>query len=205
MQACACKTQDVPTHSTGTCGVVCPSECSDVAYAGVGAVFKDDRFISILSGVVLMVAIGTVVQRGGPLMRVFGGGPAAPELRLDRAEVDAGGTVVIRPFENDEGLEPEMYDRLVVIEGPSCGIAEADGRTLSYNPDVLCSGNHVVRYGISGLDGVTGEIRISVNAAPSAPEAVSGPVAEAADAVPGDGAGAEEPAVAAAPDPVVRT
>ncbi|MEO1275258.1 MAG: hypothetical protein AAFV96_07640, partial [Pseudomonadota bacterium] len=63
--------------------------------------FKDDRMISILSGIVLMLAIGTLVQRQDLVADFFGDGSAGD------------GELVLRP--DDISVSPDTLTRIDVL------------------------------------------------------------------------------------------
>ncbi len=123
--------------------------------------FKDDRFISILSGVVLMIAIGTVVQRGGPLVEYFKGDDQAPVLVRDRVSIPPAQLSQIDVLENDLNVSRADRGRLAIVTAPACGVAFVQDTTLNYVPGSDCAGEITIVYGI-GQSGITGEVRVFV-------------------------------------------
>lgn len=126
--------------------------------------FKDDRLISILSGVVLMIAIGTVVQRGSPFMGSGGDSETAFAPVPDRAEVGRDGSVTVDVLANDEGIEgvDGAGERLIVHTQPSCGRAQAERGKLTYTAGTSCSGKQTVRYGLITEPDVAGELVVTL-------------------------------------------
>ncbi len=183
--------------------------------------FKDDRLISILSGVILMIAIGTVVQRGGPLVEMFGETDARV-LVSDTADARVGVLTRIDVLSNDSGLRPRDRDRLRVVDAPECGRVFVQERALQYLPTEECSGPQSITYAIGAdpdaptatvlvsLRGPSGEALSGVRQPvprPSQPPAASEvPPEEPVSAPAVDGvASARNPALTGrAPDPVRR-
>lgn len=125
--------------------------------------FKDDRFISILSGVVLMIAIGTVVQRGGPLLEYFTGEAPKPVLASDQADITAGELARIDVLRNDQGLSRRDVENLVIARAPSCGKVFVQDRVIQYLPDERCVGPQTLTYAVgSQKDRPTGKVAIVV-------------------------------------------
>lgn len=184
--------------------------------SGVVWVFRDDRVMSILSGVILMVAIGTVVQNSDTLSKMFAGDAGGdPKLVPDEAIARAQDLSRIDVLANDEsiGETPEV----VLVQAPRCGRVFVQGATLQYLPDTACLGIQSLSYTIAGLDLPPADVVIRVTAS----DLTSGPAAAAAGGPSnttsrpaGDPApvadtptvSAEpalaEPAIAAAPDPM---
>ncbi|MEM9059792.1 MAG: hypothetical protein AAGD13_04955 [Pseudomonadota bacterium] len=123
--------------------------------------FKDDRMISVLSAIVLMVAIGTVVQRADFLQGVVG---SAPEIVLNTDDVQAYPNRLVRVdvFDNDEGLSDVQRSELTIVNEPDCGRVFRQGQVLQYLPEAGCSGTQIVRYGIRGESGTVGELRAHI-------------------------------------------
>ena len=89
--------------------------------------FKDDRMISILTGILLMVLVGTVIQRADGLSEFFG--PSEPEtpavpiaaLTHDTVTIPADALARIDVLANDVGLSPQSRASLAVTKSPDCG------------------------------------------------------------------------------------
>ncbi|MEL6217622.1 MAG: hypothetical protein AAFR79_04025 [Pseudomonadota bacterium] len=150
--------------------------------------FKDDRFISILSGVVLMIAIGTVVQRGGPLVEYFGGGSQGPVLVRDRADATPGALTVVDVLANDRELTQRNRAELQITGAPGCGKAFVQDSRVHYVPEDSCVGEQRIGYSVGQTDGANGELIVAI-APPEIDEKVTVP----------------EPAIAAAPQTIAPT
>lgn len=174
--------------------------------------FKDDRLMSVLSGVVLMVAIGTVVQNSEQLGRFFKGEPSEPELNPDRFEAKANDLATIDVLANDRGLGEDAASRLVITQNPKCGRIFVRQGAVQYLPDGNCFGQQEFGYGLSGTSAepTTVAVRVMPQGRPttlarSQPEPAPEPKTEIATvAVPEPDAGArpapEAPAVVTADD-----
>ncbi len=86
---------------------------------------KDDRMMAMLTFVVIMVAVGTLIQRTDVFERLFGEGTAALELRRDEAIVRANALSGIDVLANDLGLRDGDAEKLIIVEQPKCGRAES--------------------------------------------------------------------------------
>ena len=172
--------------------------------------FQDDRMIPVLSTIVLMVVIGTVLQRVEGIDR-FLGGTAAPiiELRDDEVAAPASALLRIDVFANDAGVTDEMRQRLSVITAPACGRLFVRDGVLEYLADAGCEGHQTIRYSFGGATAeqvatVTARIRASADPrspGPIRPDAPEPVVASngSAPAPAADGAAAHEPASSQAP------
>ncbi|HUF57539.1 MAG TPA: hypothetical protein VMM55_13370, partial [Thermohalobaculum sp.] len=152
--------------------------------------FQDDRMMSILSGVVLMVAIGTVVQKSDQLQEWFAGDAGQAMLVADEIEARAGALVLIDVLANDAGVGKEAETGLVVTTRPACGRVFVQQGVLQYLTDAGCVGEQVFAYGVRESALAPAEVRVSV--VPAEPSENSGP-AETSEA--------EAPEVAAAGAP----
>ena len=124
---------------------------------------KDDRMMSMLTFVVIMVAIGTMIQRVDVIDEFFGGGgKVALELRRDEAIVRANTLSAIDVLANDVGLGTRDADNLVIVEQPECGRVFARGGEAQYLPAERCAGAQMFRYAISGRGEQTGEVTVIV-------------------------------------------
>ncbi len=86
---------------------------------------KDDRMMSMLTFVVIMIAVGTLIQRGDLFERFFGEGTVALELQRDEAIVRANALSGIDVLANDLGIEDGDAEKLIIVEQPKCGRAES--------------------------------------------------------------------------------
>ncbi|MEM9145885.1 MAG: hypothetical protein AAGC57_06765 [Pseudomonadota bacterium] len=114
-----------------------------------------------------MVAIGTVVQRGGPLVEYFRGGPEGPVLVRDRVEATPGSLTAVDVLANDRELRRPDADRLEIVSLPQCGKAFVQDRRVHYVPEESCRGEQVIGYGIGRKDSPTGEVIVSILAPPT--------------------------------------
>jgi len=147
-------------------------------------VFKNDRLISILSGVVLMIAIGTVVQRGDSVAEFFGTGRPEVVLKPDSATVMADELVKIDVLHNDVGVARSDGERLVVLVKPDCGRVFVQAGALQYLPGSGCAGEQRMRYGLADMPG-TGDLSVTVLPRPEAMRlAGASPAAAAEDTRP---------------------
>lgn len=147
--------------------------------------FKDDRLISILSGVVLMIAIGTVVQRGDLLVDYFAAGKPPPQLERDEITAMANDLVRINVLANDTNLSARDRDRLVIAAAPECGRVFIQEGFVQYLPVSGCEGQQVIRYTIEGEDpSVSGEVVATVIPAPETVRQVRAEPAKAPDTAP---------------------
>ena len=112
--------------------------------------------ISVLSAVVLMVAIGTVIQRAD----LISGGSTEDATVLNPDLVDARPNRLLRidVFGNDDGVTEQDRDRLALVGQPSCGQVFVQGQALQFLPDSSCVGQQVIEYGIRGKDDLVGQV-----------------------------------------------
>lgn len=119
--------------------------------------FKDDRMISMLSAIVLMVAIGTIIQRADGLSALFGGKEeAAPVIALndDAINVPVDTLARIDVLANDEGLDAEAIARFAITSSPACGRLFVQGTTVQYLPEIECSVDQSFTYSVPTEIGV---------------------------------------------------
>lgn len=171
---------------------------------------KDDRMISILSGVVLMLALGVIAQRVDLAEGLFGPDPERVVLRDDIAVIEAGELVRIEVLGNDSGLKDGAGSRLGVVEMPDCGQVYVQDGALQFFGGLECLGKQRVAY---VLDDETAEVTVVVRRTAAtartmaAPDPATGdPAGEGttpADGEPGSGApGDDAPVTAPVPAPV---
>ncbi|MEL7347266.1 MAG: hypothetical protein AAFN17_05890, partial [Pseudomonadota bacterium] len=185
----------------------------------------DDRMISILSGIVLMLAVGTLVQRQDMVSELLGGdgSPNVIALRPDAISVAPDTLTRIDVLANDENLTVADYARLEVLSQPNCGRVFVQGEALQFLAEVDCEATQTFTYTLTGLDADerVGEVTVNVRGAtgtrnapepqvndqvalldPSAaPRPVTTPTAEIADAPADDGATLPRIVVPSAPTP----
>ncbi len=157
--------------------------------------FQDDRMIPVLTAMVLMVVIGSFLQRVDVVNR-FLGGNSAPVIELRDDEVAAPSSTLLRidVFANDDGVTDEMRRRLSVITAPKCGRLFVRDGLLEYMADAGCEGLQTIRYTFGGAKAdqvatVTARIRAPAGAGGNAPALPAAP----------------EPAIAAASPPMPAT
>ncbi len=111
---------------------------------------KDDRMMSMLTFLMIMVAIGTMIQRADVLGTYFGGGGTALELRRDEAIVRANTLGGIDVLSNDLGLRDGDAKRLIIVGQPACGRVFVRDGQARYLPAERCVGSQSFKYAISG-------------------------------------------------------
>lgn len=145
--------------------------------------FKDDKMISILTAILLMVLIGTVIQRADGLAGLLGGDtapdapsaaeqPAAPrQLALIGEVVTVEADVLTRldVLANDTFLRPEERRTLTVTAPPACGRVFVQDGVLQYLSAADCAAEQVIDYSViaSGTQ-LTASAALSINGATGA-------------------------------------
>ncbi|MEO0680943.1 MAG: hypothetical protein AAF192_11075 [Pseudomonadota bacterium] len=106
--------------------------------------------MTILTGVVLTIALGAVAQRGD----LFGdfGMATAYVPRDDIVTVAAGGSYLIDVTANDEGAQPGDGARMLITDVPSCGIAYRRDGALAYEAGAGCDGPQRLSYCVASGD-----------------------------------------------------
>ena len=128
--------------------------------------------ISVLSGIVLMLAIGTLVQRGDVVAEFFAGEPDPIVLARDVVTVDADTLTRIDVLANDTGLKDRDGQKLVVLAQPECGRVFVQEGALQYLGERRCLATQRVLYGLAGVDiKESGEVAITVQGTTPQPEA----------------------------------
>ena len=144
--------------------------------------FKDDRLISVLSGILLMAALGMIVQRSDAVLDFFQG-PRAVAV-ADQFELAAGERHLLDVLANDRNL-PERA-RPVAVVGPDCGTVRTSGRQLLYVAEG-CTGAQGLSYRIEAPDldeQAKVRVEIALLGEVSAPQPAEEPVADARDGEP---------------------
>jgi len=109
---------------------VTPKQCLEARF-----VFKNDRMMLILTGLVLAVFAGSMVQYGDRIM-AFMGGETVAATQDDSYSVRAGSTQILDVLSNDKVKGP-----LVVLTRPSCGSVELmSNNRLSFASTPSCNG-----------------------------------------------------------------
>ncbi|MEO1469558.1 MAG: hypothetical protein AAFV86_10895, partial [Pseudomonadota bacterium] len=117
--------------------------------------FKDDRMISILSGIVLMLAIGTLIQQQEVVSEYLGGEsePETVALRPDRVEVSPDTLTRIDVLANDIGIGERAQMGLEVLSQPSCGRVFVQGGALQFLAEIDCERIQTFEYTVAGVEG----------------------------------------------------
>ncbi len=153
--------------------------------------FKDDRMISILSGVVLMLGLGILAQRTDLFSGLLGSDPDAVELRDDEVVADTGLLTRIDVLSNDIGVDSNAARDLTIVEAPACGRAFVQAGSIQYLGDAECVGEQSIRYAVAaGEDAASANVRLFVRRRAELPV----PVASATDGATPDPETPETPA-----------
>ncbi|MEM7496810.1 MAG: hypothetical protein AAF371_02315 [Pseudomonadota bacterium] len=108
--------------------------------------------ISILSGVVLMLAIGTLVQRQDLVSQFFGdGGAGGDGLAFvgDDVEVAPDTLTRIDVLANDSGLPEGAQDQLTVLSQPGCGRVFVQAGALQFLAENDCEATQRITYSLA--------------------------------------------------------
>ncbi|MHA1527745.1 MAG: hypothetical protein ACTSVG_01895 [Alphaproteobacteria bacterium] len=106
--------------------------------------------MSMLTFVVIMVAVGTLIQRVDVLDMLFGEGTDKLEFRQDEAIVRANALSGIDVLANDLGIKKGDAENLIVVEQPECGRVFVRDGQAHYLPAERCVGSQRFKYAISG-------------------------------------------------------
>ncbi len=110
--------------------------------------------MTILTGVVLTIALGAVAQRGDFFDNI-GMGPGL-EPRDDMVALEAGGGYLIDVVANDRGARAGDGGRILVMTAPACGAAyRRDGR-IFYQGGAACEGVQRLSYCVARGDDCPG-------------------------------------------------
>lgn len=130
--------------------------------------FKDDRVMSILTGLVIIATMATIAQRSDSLLAYFmKDTPEAVKPVNDQALTYAGEPVVVDVLANDENILPEDRDNLHIVVAPSCGAAEARADGVLYISNDNCVGAQLFSYCVDRR-GDCPEASVTVQVAPAA-------------------------------------
>ena len=141
--------------------------------------------MSFLTAILLMVAVGTVIQKaddGSEEAAESGVAPVQP-VRLvdDSVSIAAGQTARIAVLENDSGIRPDQSGAVSVVRAPDCGWIAVKGAVLEYLTDETCVGERRIVYTVPGAGSKeAATVHISV----VKPEASTAPVTVTATAAP---------------------
>ncbi len=110
--------------------------------------FSDDRFMTMATGLVLAIVVGTLAQKSDTLMAFFTG----DEITLaqdDQFTVRAGKDQTLDVLANDTGA-----GALAIVKSPSCGAVQInEGGGVEYLDSATCSGKVTFTYSIESEDG----------------------------------------------------
>jgi len=144
----------------------------------------DDRLMTILTGIVLTVALGAVAQRGD----VFEGFDERVSVvpRDDVAILPKDGAWRLDVVANDTGATPEDGDRLLITAAPECGAAWRTDGAIAYAATPRCEGDQRIGYCIADGDGCPEAfVTVTLSDSAGAPESRTGmPVARLDDLAP---------------------
>lgn len=110
----------------------------------------DDRMMTILTGVVLTIALGAVAQRGD----LFGdfGMATAYVPRDDVVQVAADGAYLIDVTANDEGAQPGDGNRILITQTPRCGVVYRYQGAIAFEGAEGCGGTQSLSYCVASGD-----------------------------------------------------
>ena len=130
--------------------------------------FKDDRMIAILTGILLMVLVGTVIQRADGVSGLFGSeepvAPAVPVTALthDSVTVPAQALARIDVLANDMGLASQDKATLAITQPPSCGRVFVQAGSLQYLSEPACAGVQSLTYAVT-TGGIELQATVEIN------------------------------------------
>ncbi|MEM6438790.1 MAG: hypothetical protein AAF763_03705 [Pseudomonadota bacterium] len=129
--------------------------------------------MTILTGVVLTIALGAVAQRGD----LFGdfGMATAYVPRDDVVTVSTEGAYLIDVTANDEGAQPGDGNRILITEAPRCGVVYRHQGAIAFEGAGACGGTQRMSYCVaSGDDCREAEVTLILNASAAALGSASG-------------------------------
>ncbi|MEM6676511.1 MAG: hypothetical protein AAF675_01435 [Pseudomonadota bacterium] len=119
--------------------------------------------ISILSAIVLMLAIGTLVQRQDLLSDLFGDSePDDLALVSDEISVSPDTLTRVDVLENDTGLPDDAAERLEAVGQPGCGRVFVQAGAIQFLAENDCEAVQQFQYGIAGLEADPGVVTVRV-------------------------------------------
>lgn len=119
--------------------------------------FKNDRMMTILTGLVLAIFAGTMVQYGDRIMALMSG-ESETATQNDSYSVRAGAHQVLDVLSNDTIQGP-----IIVLTSPACGAVELTGNNkLSYSSADACSGEVEFAYCVDA-DGACEPNSVKIN------------------------------------------
>ncbi len=128
---------------------------------------QDDRVMSILTGLVIVVAMATLAQRSDQLVDFFfSEKEASIAPQNDTLTLFAGESEVIDVLANDENAKPEDQTNIHILVSPSCGAAEASDGGVLYISNDRCVGAQLFAYCVRrGDECASASVTVNVAAA----------------------------------------
>lgn len=105
----------------------------------------DDRFMTILTALLLIVGIGAIMHRGEDGSSLFSG-PGKYKPEPDSFTVRAGRVQALDVLLNDRGVESVNRNELAIVQPPKCGSAEPVDGLIEYVSETSCEGAIVLSY-----------------------------------------------------------
>jgi len=132
-------------------------------------VFKDDKMMTLLTGLVLAIFAGTMVQYGDDVISLLSG-DSVESTEDDYFTALAGAEQKLDVLANDLVRGP-----LAITTIPACGsLRLGDSQTLVYQSDSTCAGEQTFTYCVVGGEGcIAHSVTISVVASSAKPVAVA--------------------------------
>lgn len=123
--------------------------------------------MSILTGLVIVVAMATLAQRSDQLLDFFFGEKVASIApQNDAFALFAGESKVIEVLANDENAKPEDADNVNILVSPSCGAAETTDGGVLYISNDRCVGAQLFAYCVRrGDECASASVTVNVAAA----------------------------------------
>lgn len=137
---------------------------------GVLVLLQDDRVMSILTGLVIVVAMATLAQKSDRLLDIFFGEEIAGIApQNDSVTVVAGRPEVIDVLANDENVAADDVGGVRILVSPSCGAAETSDNGVLYISNERCVGEQLFAYCVQRGDECT-SASVMVNVVSSEPQ-----------------------------------
>ena len=127
----------------------------------------DDRFMTFLTAMVLIVAIGALFHGNGTGSSLFSPSDRVT-TRPDNFTVLAGRVQPLEVLLNDNNGERVNTENLFVVEQPSCGYALALGTNIQYSDSLGCVGKVAFTYCVEDSEGCEATL-VTLNVLPGAP------------------------------------
>ncbi len=105
----------------------------------------DDRFMTILTALVLFIGIGALLSRGED-GESFLGSSDNYEAKPDTFTLRAGRMQSLDVLLNDRNTDKIQPTDLAIVQPPKCGLAEAVAGTIQYSNSATCDGALVLSY-----------------------------------------------------------